>query len=78
MTDQAASRPGTRALAWGLAGLILLVLAGALVLLAFNARVMTPTRIGAYGFAVVAVVVYASVGGLIAARIPCNAIGWRR
>ena len=76
MTDQAASRPGTRALAWGLAGLILLVLAGALVLLAFNARVMTPTRIGAYGFAVVAVVVYAGVGGLIAARVPGNAIGW--
>jgi hypothetical protein len=38
MTDQAASRPGTRALAWGLAGLILLVLAGTLVLLPFNAR----------------------------------------
>jgi len=37
MTDQAASRSGTRALAWGLAGLVLLVLAGALVLLAFNA-----------------------------------------
>ena len=76
MTDQAARQPGTRALAWGLAGLILLVLAGALVLLAFNARVMTPTRIGAYVFAVVAVVVYAGVGGLIAARVPGNAIGW--
>jgi len=63
MTDQAASRrPGTRALAWGLAGLILLVLAGALVLFAFDARVMTPTRIGAYVFAAVAVVVYAVVG----------------
>jgi signal transduction histidine kinase len=76
MTDQATSRPGTRALAWGLAGLVLLFLAGALVLLAFNARVMTPTRIGAYVFAVVAVVVYAGVGGLIAARVPGNAIGW--
>ena len=76
MTDQAASQPGTRALAWGLAGLILLVLAGALVLFAFDARVMTPTRIGAYVFAVVAVVVYAGVGGLIAARVPGNAIGW--
>jgi hypothetical protein len=61
MTDQA-SRPGTRALAWGLAGLILLVLAGALVLLPFNARVMSPTRTGAYGFTAVAVVVYAGVG----------------
>jgi signal transduction histidine kinase len=77
MTDQAASRrPGTRALAWGLAGLILLVLAGALVLFAFDARVMTPTRIGAYVFAAAAVVVYAVVGGLIAARVPRNAIGW--
>jgi signal transduction histidine kinase len=76
MTDQAASHPGTRALAWGLAGLVLLVLAGALVLLAFNARVMAPSKIGAYGFATVAVVVYAGVGGLIAARVPGNAIGW--
>ncbi len=76
MTDQAASRPRTRALAWGLAGLVLLVLAGALVLFAFDARAMTPTRIGAYVFAVVAVVVYAGVGGLIAARVPGNAIGW--
>jgi len=76
MTDQAASRSGTRALAWGLAGLVLLVLAGALVLLAFNARVMPPGKLGAYGFAVVAVVVYAGVGGLIAARVPGNAIGW--
>jgi signal transduction histidine kinase len=76
MTDQAARRPGTRALAWGLAGLVLLVLAGAPVLLAFNARVMAPSKIGAYGFATVAVVVYAGVGGLIAARVPGNAIGW--
>jgi hypothetical protein len=63
MTDQAASRPRTRALAWGLAGLVLLVLAGALVLLEFNARVIPPGKIGAYGFAAVAVVVYAGVGG---------------
>jgi signal transduction histidine kinase len=76
MTDQAASRPGTRAMAWGLAGLVLLVLAGALVLLVLNARAMPPGKIGAYGFAAVAVVVYASVGGLIAARVPGNAIGW--
>jgi signal transduction histidine kinase len=76
MTDQAASRPGTRALAWGLAGLVLLVLAGALVLLVLNARVMPSGKIGAYGFAAVAVAVYAGVGGLIAARVPGNAIGW--
>ena len=70
------SRPGIRTLGWGLAGIILLVLAGALVLLPFNVAVMTPTRIGAYAFAVVAVVVYAGVGGLIAARVPGNPIGW--
>jgi hypothetical protein len=75
MTAQA-SRPGARVLAWSLAGFILLVLAGALVLLPFNVRVMSPTRIGAYVFAVVAVVVYAGIGGLIAARIPRNPIGW--
>jgi hypothetical protein len=51
-------------------------MAGGLVLLAFNARVMSSTRIGIYVFAVVAVVVYAGIGGLIAARIPRNPIGW--
>jgi signal transduction histidine kinase len=75
MTAQA-SRPGARVLAWSLAGFILLVLAGALVLLPFNVRVMSPTRIGTYVFAAVAVVVYAGLGGLIAARIPRNPIGW--
>src|SRR5262249_58014547 len=35
-----------------------------------------PPGIGAYAFAVVAVVVYAGVGGLIAARVPGNPIGW--
>jgi len=71
-----AGRPGTRVLAWSLAGLAPLVMAGGLVLLAFNARVMSPTRIGVYVFAVIAVVVYAGIGGLIAARIPRNPIGW--
>jgi hypothetical protein len=33
-------RPGTRVLAWSLASFVLLVIAGALVLLPFNARVM--------------------------------------
>jgi signal transduction histidine kinase len=55
---------------------MLLVLAAGLVLLPFNARVMSPVRIGLYGFAVVAVIVYAGVGGLISARIPGNPIGW--
>jgi signal transduction histidine kinase len=71
-----AGRPGTRVLAWSLAGFAPLVMAGGLGLLAFNARVMSSTRIGIYVFAVVAVVVYAGIGGLIAARIPRNPIGW--
>ena len=71
-----AARPANRVMAWWLAGLILLVLGAALVLLPFNAEVMTPARIGLYGFAVVAVVAYAGVGGLIVARIPGNPIGW--
>ena len=37
---------------------------------------MPPSTIGAYVFATVAVVVYAGIGGLIAARVPGNAIGW--
>jgi signal transduction histidine kinase len=69
-------RRSARALAWPLAGFILLVLLAALVLLPFNAHVLTPTRIGAYVFAIVAVVVYAGIGGLIAARVPANPIGW--
>jgi hypothetical protein len=64
------------ALAWGLPGIILLVLAGALVLLPFNGGVMTPARIVTYGFAMVAIIVYAGVGGLIVARVPGNPIGW--
>jgi len=71
-----AARPATRVMAWWLVGLILLVLGAALVLLPFNAGVMTPARIGLYGFAAVAVVAYAGVGGLIVARIPGNPIGW--
>ncbi len=71
-----AARPARRVMAWWLAGLILLVLGAALVLLPFNARVMAPARIALYGFAVVAVVAYAGVGGLIVARIPGNPIGW--
>ena len=70
------SRRGTRVRAWPLAGLAPLVMAAALALLPFNARVMSPTRMAIYGFAVVAVVVYAGIGGLIAARIPRNPIGW--
>jgi signal transduction histidine kinase len=37
---------------------------------------MAPSRIVAYGFAVVAIIVYAGVGGLIVTRVPANPIGW--
>ena len=37
---------------------------------------MTPTRIGAYGFAVVAVVVYAGDRGADRGADPGNPIGW--
>jgi signal transduction histidine kinase len=66
----------TRALAWSFAGLTVLVLTAAMVLLVLNARVMSAARIGTYGFAGAGCLVYAGVGGLLAARVPRNAIGW--
>ena len=54
-TTAVVSRRGTRVRAWSLAGLAPLVMAAALALLPFNARVMSPTRMAIYGFAVVAV-----------------------
>jgi signal transduction histidine kinase len=74
--DVAADSRGVRAAAWWLAGFVLLVLVAALVLLLFNAQVMSAGRFGAYGFAAVTCAVYAGVGGLLAARVPRNAIGW--
>jgi hypothetical protein len=66
--------------AWSLTGLILAVLAAALVLLALNAS-RPATRlnaglIGFYGLLSVGVLAYAGAGGLIARRVPDNAIGW--
>jgi hypothetical protein len=45
--DVAADSRGVRAAAWSLAGLVLLVLVAALVLLLFNARVMSAGKFGA-------------------------------
>jgi hypothetical protein len=62
--------------AWLLAGLTLLVLTTALVLLALDTSRMAAGRIAFYAVAAVAVIMYAATGRLIAARVPRNAIGW--
>jgi len=61
---------------WSLTGFTVLVLVAALVLVGFDGGRMAAIRIGLYGAAAVAVVVYAGVGYLIASRRPGNAIGW--
>jgi signal transduction histidine kinase len=61
---------------WSLTGFTVLVLVAALVLLGLDGSRMAAIRIGLYGAAAVAVVVYAGVGYLIASRRPGNAIGW--
>jgi len=65
-----------RFVAWSFAGFTAAVLAAALVLLGLDLTVMTPERAGAYGFAAAGCLVYAGIGGLLAARVPHNAIGW--
>ena len=62
--------------AWSLAGFTVLVLVAALVLSGLDASRMVAARIAFYGIAAVAVVMYAGAGGLIANRVPRNAIGW--
>jgi signal transduction histidine kinase len=65
-----------RVAAWLLAACTVLVLVAGLVLLGFNGHVIDDGRIAGYGISAAAVVVYAWVGWLIAARVPGNAIGW--
>jgi hypothetical protein len=62
--------------AWSLAGFILLVLAAALVLLPFNARVMSGGAVSFYALFTAACIGYGGVGLLLASRVPRNAIGW--
>jgi hypothetical protein len=71
-----ADRCWARVAAWSLAGLTLLTLIAALVLLVLNGRAMSGGSVAGYGISAVAVAVYAWVGRLIAARIPGSAIGW--
>ena len=68
-------------MAWSLTGSALVVLAAALVLLGLNASQPDASRlnagqIGLYGLLSVGALAYAGAGGLIARRVPGNAIGW--
>ena len=68
-------------LAWSLTGSALVVLAAALVLLGLNASRLNASRldtgqIGLYSLLSVGVLAYAGAGGLLARRVPGNAIGW--
>ena len=71
-----AGRRLAAAVTWPLAALTALMLVAALVLLGLNTSRMAGGRIGLYGIAAAAAVVYAGVGRLIASRRPGNAIGW--
>jgi hypothetical protein len=67
--------------AWALTGSALVVLAAALVLLGLNASQPDASRLdaGLIGFYVllsIGALAYAGAGGLIARRVPGNAIGW--
>ena len=72
----AARKPLAEAVAWSLTGSALVVLAAALVLTGLNASRLHAGKIGFYGLLSVGVLAYAGAGGLIARRVPGNAIGW--
>jgi signal transduction histidine kinase len=65
-----------RVIAWLLAGLTVLALVAALVVVGLNVGRVGAGRVGLYVILAVAVLVYAATGRLIASRLPGNAIGW--
>ncbi|MFY9927067.1 MAG: hypothetical protein WAK82_03590 [Streptosporangiaceae bacterium] len=65
-----------RVAAWSVAGLTLLLLAAALVLLGLDASRMSDGRIAFYAITTLTAILYAGTGRLIATRVPRNAIGW--
>ncbi len=65
-----------RGAAWSMAGLTLLVLAAALVLLALDTSRMAAGRIAFYAIGALAAILYSVTGGLVATRVPRNSIGW--
>jgi signal transduction histidine kinase len=71
-----AGRRWVGVVAWWLAGLTVLVLVAALMLVGRNADRVGAGRVGSYVLLAVAVLVYAGAGRLIASRLPGNAIGW--
>ncbi len=66
----------SRVVAWLLAGLTVLALVAALVLVVLNASRVHAGRVGLYVLLAVAVLVYAGTGRLIASRLPGNGVGW--
>jgi hypothetical protein len=65
-----------RTAAWSVAGLTLIVLAAALVLLGLNTGRMAAGRITFDAIIALTAALYAGTGRLIATRVPGNAIGW--
>jgi hypothetical protein len=65
-----------RRMSWLLAGLTVLALAAALILLGLNSGRLDPAELGFEVVLAAAVLLYTGTGRLITGRVPGNAIGW--